>query len=102
MSINTDVATLDAPVTNRTVRKRVSSLKPSPENLELYRAIDTDDPPRVGTSNQYFIEGMRFPLDAYETRRLVWDETMLVPGTYGINGWFNADTAPRFVVTVGP
>jgi len=34
--------------------------------------------------------------------RLVWDETMLVPGTYGINGWFNADTAPRFVVTVGP
>jgi len=65
-------------------------------------AIDTDDPPRVGTSDQYFIEGMRFPLDAHETRRLVWDETMLVPGTYGINGWFNADTAPRFVVTVGP
>jgi hypothetical protein len=45
--------------------------------------------------------GTRFPLAANETRRYVWDE-QLWAGDYGIRGWFNADTAPRFVLNVGP
>ena len=45
--------------------------------------------------------GTRFPLAANETRRYVWDE-QLWAGDYGIRGWFNTDTAPRFVLKVAP
>ena len=45
--------------------------------------------------------GARFPLAAHETRRWVWDGD-LSAGDYGVRGWFNADTAPRFVLNVGP
>jgi hypothetical protein len=47
------------------------------------------------------IIGARFPLAAHETRRWVWDGE-LSAGDYGVRGWFNADTTPRFVFDVGP
>jgi hypothetical protein len=64
-------------------------------------AIDYDDPARVGTWAYDWIEGTRFPLGANETRRFVWDDE-LPTGDYGIRGYFNVDTAPRFVLKVGP
>jgi hypothetical protein len=47
------------------------------------------------------IVGARFPLAARETRRWVWDGD-LTAGDYGIRGYFNDDTVPRFVLNVGP
>jgi ParB-like chromosome segregation protein Spo0J len=44
------------------VRKRVSSLKPSPENLQLYRAIDPDDPDNIRLDKSIKSRGLFEPL----------------------------------------
>ena len=62
-------------------------------------AIDYDDVGRVFIRDQNGIIGKRFPLGANETRRYVWDGE-LPSGAYGIRGWFNNDTVPRFVLRV--
>jgi hypothetical protein len=64
---------LTANADSKIVRKRVTSLKPSPENLQLYRAVD-DDPeigkladsiqknscvPLVVTRDNYIVSGHR-------------------------------------------
>ena len=62
-------------------------------------AIDYDDVGRVFISDRRGIVGTRLPLGANETRRYVWDG-VLPPGAYGVRGWFNNDTVPRFVMRV--
>src|SRR6476661_4990844 len=61
--------------------------------------IDYDDVGRVFISDRRGIIGTRMPLGANETRRYVWDG-VLPPGAYGVRGWFNSDTVPRFVLRV--
>jgi len=62
-------------------------------------AIDYDDVGRAFISDQKKVIGQRFPLGANETRRFVWDGD-LPEGAYGVRGWFNSDTVPRFVMRV--
>ena len=57
-------------------------------------------PDRVFAYSYLWIEGVRFPLGARETRRFVWDD-LLTAGRYGIRGFFNSDTTARVVLTVG-
>jgi hypothetical protein len=64
-------------------------------------AIDYGDTRGTAYRGQTGIRGTRFPLLPNETRRYVWD-TDLTAGTYGIRGWFNADTASRFTLNVAP
>ncbi len=71
MSDNSEEAVLDSSVTDRTVRKRVSSLKPSPENLELYSPIDTDDPEFVRFANAICRNGPDAPLVTTEDNYIV-------------------------------
>jgi hypothetical protein len=56
---------------------------------------------RVFAYSYAWIEGVRFPLGARETRHFVWDNQPLSAGRYGIRGFFNTDTAARVVLTVG-
>jgi hypothetical protein len=44
------------------VRKRVSSLKPSPENIRLYRAIDSNDPDNIRLDKSIRTRGLQEPL----------------------------------------
>jgi len=62
-------------------------------------AIDHDDMGFAFIADQKKIIGQRFPLGANETRRFVWDGG-LPEGAYGVRGWFNSDTVPRFVMRV--
>jgi len=65
--------------------------------------IDYGDPAPEGAAIQdyTYIEGTRFPLDAHETRRWVWDG-VFAAGSFGVRGWFNSDTAQRLSVNVSP
>lgn len=63
--------------------------------------LDYGDPDRFGIQDYTYVEGTRFPLAAHETRRFVWDG-VLAAGDYGLRGWFNSDTLPRSVLSVGP
>lgn len=44
------------------IRKRLSSLKPSPENLQIYRDSDADDPENVKLEESIRRHGLREPL----------------------------------------
>ena len=61
---------------------------------------DFDDPTKVAKLAVEWWQSSRFPLGAGERRRWVWDVS-LPPGRYGILGYFNADTLPRQVISIG-
>lgn len=61
---------------------------------------DYDDPARIAKLAIEWSQSDRFPLGAGERRRWVW-EGAFPPGRYGILGYFNADSLPRQVVSVG-
>jgi hypothetical protein len=63
--------------------------------------MDFDDPDRVFAYHYTWTEGGRFPLGAHETRRYVWDTQAWAGDRNGIRGYFNTDTTPRVVLTVG-
>ena len=48
-----------AAATTAFVRKRVSSLKPSPENLALYKPTDEDDPDILRLAESIVRDGLR-------------------------------------------
>jgi hypothetical protein len=50
------------PASYRLVRKRVSSLKPSPENCQLYKAVAPDDPEIVQLAKSIKRDGLHEPL----------------------------------------
>lgn len=59
------VAVLDSTkgqVSYKTIRKRLSSIRPSPENLILYRPIDPDDPEIVKLAESIKKHGLHEPL----------------------------------------
>jgi hypothetical protein len=62
--------------------------------------VDYDDPTRIAALASETTTLARFPLGAGESRRWVWDG-VLSGGRYGIVGYFNADSLPRQVITVG-
>ena len=62
--------------------------------------VDYDDPERITTLDSDETGLDRFPLDAGESRRWVWDRT-LNRGRYGIRGYFNVDTTARQVISLG-
>ncbi len=64
-------------------------------------ALDYDDSRLVFLRGQMGMIGTRFPLAANETRRYVWDGD-LAAGDYGVRGWFNDDSTPRFLLKVAP
>jgi len=53
------------------VRKRVASLKPSPENEQIYRAVRLDDPDVVGLAKSINKNGLREPLVVTKDRFVV-------------------------------
>lgn len=61
---------------------------------------DYDDPTRIAKLAIEWWGSPRFPLDSGERRRWVW-EGSFPPGRYGILGYFNADSLPRQVITIG-
>jgi hypothetical protein len=61
---------------------------------------DYDDPARIAALATDWSKSDRFPLDAGERRHSVWEGT-LPRGRYGIQGYFNSDSAPRRVISVG-
>ena len=63
--------------------------------------IDYGDPRYISARGYDRIVGAHFPLAANETRRWVWDGNFGA-GSYGIRGYFNDDTVPRFVLRVTP
>ena len=62
--------------------------------------VDYDDPARIATLASESTALDRFPLGAGESRRWVWDG-VLSGGRYGVIGYFNTDSLPRQVITVG-
>ena len=64
--------------------------------------VDYDDPAKIGTTGYTSTTSDRFPLGAGESRRQVVFDGDLSAGRFGIRGYFNVDTAPRFVLQVGP
>jgi hypothetical protein len=63
--------TINGEPTYRTVRKRLASIKPSPENLKLYAPIDPDDPELVKLADSIAKNGLREPLIVTEDGWLV-------------------------------
>jgi hypothetical protein len=63
--------------------------------------VDYNDPTRIAALSVDWTEATRFPLGAGESKRWVWDG-VLPRGRYGVLGYFNADSLPRQVITVGP
>jgi hypothetical protein len=61
---------------------------------------DYDDPARIAASATESSQAELFALGAGERRRWIW-EGVLGRGRYGIRGYFNSDSAPRQVITVG-
>ena len=61
---------------------------------------DYDDPARVAALVAEWSQSSLFPLDAGERRHWVW-EGSFPRGRYGVLGYFNADTLPRQVISVG-
>ncbi|HKP16468.1 MAG TPA: hypothetical protein VJT85_10385 [Gemmatimonadaceae bacterium] len=61
---------------------------------------DYDDPARVAALVAEWSQSSLFPLDAGERRHWVW-EGAFPRGRYGVLGYFNADTLPRQVISVG-
>jgi hypothetical protein len=62
--------------------------------------VDYGDPASVAALAAETMPSDRFPLDAGESRRWVWDGT-LGRGRFGIRGFFNVDSAARQVISVG-
>ncbi|HEX7980994.1 MAG TPA: hypothetical protein VF461_20470 [Gemmatimonadaceae bacterium] len=62
--------------------------------------VDNDDPARIAAVGADYSPGGRFALGAGESRRWIW-EGALARGRFGVLGYFNADTVPRRVITVG-
>ena len=58
-------------VSYRTVRKRVASLRPSPENEQLYRPVDPNDPEIVDLAASIEREGLHEPLVVTADRYIV-------------------------------
>jgi hypothetical protein len=61
---------------------------------------DYGDPANVAGVAADWTLADRFPLGAGENRHWVW-EGALRPGRYGVLGYFNADTLPRQMITIG-
>ena len=61
---------------------------------------DYDDPARIAKLHIEWSGSDRFALGAGERRRWVW-EGSFPRGRYGILGYFNADTLPRQVISIG-
>jgi hypothetical protein len=61
---------------------------------------DYDDPARIATLATDWSQTDRLPLGAGETRHWVW-ESALGRGRYGVLGYFNVDSLPRQVISVG-
>ena len=61
---------------------------------------DYDDPANVAVLAAEWSQSDRFPLDAGERRHWLW-ERGFPRGRYGIVGYFNADTIPRRVISIG-
>jgi len=61
---------------------------------------DYDDPARIAQVAIEWSSAERFPLDAGERRHWVW-EGSLPRGRFGILAYFNVDTLPRRVISVG-
>jgi hypothetical protein len=61
---------------------------------------DYDDPARIAALATDRSPAELFALGAGERRRWIW-EGVLGRGRYGIRGYFNSDSAPRQVITVG-
>jgi hypothetical protein len=61
---------------------------------------DYDDPARIAKLAIEWSQSDRFPLGAGERRRWVW-EGSFPPGRYGVLGYFNVDSVPRQVISVG-
>ena len=62
---------------------------------------DYDDPARIAALALEWSQGDRISLDAGERRRWLWEGTF-PRGRYGILGYFNIDSVPRQVITIGP
>jgi hypothetical protein len=63
--------------------------------------VDYDDPARIATLATDWSQSDRLPLGAGESKHWVW-ESELRRGRYGVLGYFNVDTLPRQVITIGP
>ena len=61
---------------------------------------DYDDPARIAKLAIEWSKSDRFPLDAGERRHWVW-EGSFPRGRFGILGYFNVDSLPRQVISVG-
>ena len=61
---------------------------------------DYDNPTNIAGVAADWSLADRLPLGAGESRHWLW-ESALRPGRYGVLGYFNADTLPRQVITIG-
>ena len=61
---------------------------------------DYDDPSRIAALAIEWSQGNRISLDAGERRHWLWEGTF-PRGRYGIRGYFNVDSVPRRVISVG-
>ena len=61
---------------------------------------DFDDPTRIAAQGLAWSQGDRLPLGVGENKRWVWEAT-LSPGRYGVLGYFNSDSLPRSVISIG-
>ena len=62
--------------------------------------VDYDDPTRIAKLAIEWWGLARFPLGAGERRHWIW-ESSFPRGRYGIRGYFNVDSLPRRVISVG-
>ena len=62
--------------------------------------VDYDDPARIAGLATEWSQSDRFPLDAGERRHFLW-EGAFPRGRFGILGYFNSDSLPRSVISVG-
>jgi hypothetical protein len=62
--------------------------------------VDYDDPARIAALAVDWSQADRFSLDAGERRHWLW-EGSLSRGRFGILGFFNVDSVPRSVISVG-
>jgi hypothetical protein len=62
---------------------------------------DYDDPARIATLATAWSQSDRLALGAGESKHWVWEGT-LSRGRYGVLGYFNVDSLPRQVISVGP
>jgi len=61
---------------------------------------DYDNPANIATTDVEWSQGDRLPLGAGENRRWVWEGSFR-RGRFGMLGYFNSDSLPRSVISIG-